>query len=176
MRNLNIPIFILPVIALTVVVIMFKKVINSVTNKLLFRRFTIKVLIIGIALNAAWELIQLPLYQNASYTLNHIAICSLASLADVIMMMLLYFGFALIYNEPYWHRQFSFQRLWILIVVGGIGGILGELRNINKGNWAYENSMPIIPGIDVGLYPVIQFMFLPALCYYLSLLFEKKVL
>ena len=36
------------------------------------------------------------------------------------------------------------------------------------GNWAYTDSMPIIPIVNVGISPILQFMILPLLIYLLS--------
>lgn len=54
------------------------------------------VIVISFLLNLLWELLQLPLYKNANYDFNHIAFCALATVADVLMILLLYFGLALI--------------------------------------------------------------------------------
>ena len=39
---------------------------------------------------------------------------------------------------------------------------------MSAGNWAYTNRMPIIPVIEVGLTPVLQFAILPVLVYGLT--------
>ncbi len=116
----------------------------------------------------------MPLYKDASFNLQHIAFCLLASVADAIMVLLLYFLFAFICKQPLWIKDLSLQRVLILMAVGGIGAILAEMRHLSQGNWAYASSMPILPFINVGLSPVLQFMFLPVLSYYLSFYFLKK--
>lgn len=89
------------------------------------------------------------------------------------MVLLIYFGFALIYKNPLWAEELTASRILALMLVGSIGAILAEMRHVSAGNWAYDKSMPIIPIVDVGLSPVIQFMLLPPLIYYLSFKMKK---
>ena len=49
-----------------------------------------------------------------------------------------------------------------------VGAIAAEMRHVSAGNWAYDESMPLLPIVDAGLSPVLQFMLLPALIYYSS--------
>jgi hypothetical protein len=56
----------------------------------------------------------------------------------------------------------------MVMIVGGAGAILMERRHISSGNWAYGETMPIIPVADVGLSPVLQFTILPVIIYYIS--------
>ncbi len=45
--------------------------------------------------------------------MEHIAFCALASVADVLMVLLLYFGLALLYKNPFWVQDFKWQGfLW----------------------------------------------------------------
>jgi len=77
--------------------------------------------------------------------------------------------FALIYKNPLWVEGLTFKRVFILIVVGAIGAILAEIRHLAAGNWSYAPSMPIIPLVNAGLSPVLQFMLLPVIIYLSSL-------
>ena len=62
-------------------------------------------------LNLVWELLQMPLYDSASFTINHITYCALGSVADAIMVLLLYLGFALIFKTPFWIHPLKRQRV-----------------------------------------------------------------
>ena len=168
MNNLNPLNFLVPVIALTLVVLLFIYLLKKVDDKAVFKRFVFTALVLAFLLNFAWEVIQMPLYKDASFNLGHIAFCALASVADAIMVLLIYFCFALIYKKPLWVEVLTAPRIFILMLVGAVGAIVAEMRHVSAGTWAYDNSMPILPVVDVGLSPVLQFMLLPALIYYLS--------
>ena len=132
--------------------------------------------ITGIALlmNLIWELVQMPLYKDALYDVQHIAFCALASIADALMVLLLYLAVALIFRNPLWIRHLKWQQIGIVILIGGIGAVLAEMRHLSLGSWAYADSMPIIPIVSVGISPFVQFMVLPLLIYFLSFLLLKK--
>lgn len=115
----------------------------------------------------------MPLYKDASYTIQHITFCALASVEDAIMVLLIYLCFALIYKNPLWVQNLTLPRILLLMLVGTIGAIVAEMRHVSAGNWAYGKSMPLLPIVDVGLSPVLQFMLLPTLIYYWSYKMKK---
>ncbi len=173
MNKLQPVIFLIPVIALILVVVFYFILLKRVTNKGTFTRFVFITAIFAFLLNFAWEIIQIPLYKSNVYDIQHISFCALASVADVIMVLLIYFGFALVYKNAFWIKNINIQRALLLILTGGIGAILLEMRHLSEGDWAYNSSMPIIPVVNAGISPVLQFMLLPLLIYYVSFLLLK---
>jgi hypothetical protein len=174
MEKLKLTIFILPVISLIVVTFFYLSILRKTTNKIVFRKMVIMTGLFALILNFGWELAQLPLYIGGSYTLMHISICALGSVADVIMVLLIYLALGLIYKNPLWVNEFTWQRKLVLIMIGGVGAVLGEMRHTGQGNWAYAPSMPLILILNVGLSPVLQFMILPLLVYYSSYYMVKN--
>ena len=168
MNNLKPIVFLIPVIALILAGMLYFSLLKKTTDKKVFNRYIFIISVLAFLLNFAWELIQIPLYKNASFNFGHIAFCALASLADVIMVLFLYFGFARIFNSLLWIQPLKWWRIVIVILTGGAGATLAEIRHLSLGSWAYTGSMPIIPIINVGISPVLQFMILPLLVYFLS--------
>lgn len=163
-------IFLFPVIALILVSILYFSLLKNATDKKVFNCYIFIITVLAFLLNFAWELIQIPLYKNAYYNVAHIAFCALASVADVIMVLLLYFVFALIFKNLQWIQHLKWQRLVIVILIGGAGAALAEIWHLSSGNWEYADSMPIIPIANVGISPVMQFMVLPLIVYFISFL------
>ena len=89
------------------------------------------------------------------------------------MVPLLYFGVALIFKNLRWIQHLKWQQIAIIILIGGIGAVLAEIRHLSLGSWAYADSMPIIPIVNVDISPVLQFMVLPLLMYSLYFLLLK---
>ena len=175
MNKLNPLIFLAPVIALALVVLLFIYLLKKSDDKVAFKRFVFTTLVLAFLLNFAWEVIQMPLYKDTSFSVQSVAFCALASIADVIMVLLIYFCFALVYKNPLWVQNSTAPRIIILMLVGVAGAIVAEMRHLSAGNWAYDKSMPILRGVDVGLSPVLQFMLLPALIYWLSYTMKKNI-
>lgn len=173
MNNLSPAVFFIPFIALILAVIGYLILLKKETNKSRFKLLVFIITIIAFVLNFIWEMLQMPLYKGMQINLQSVAVCALAAIADALMVILIYFCFALVYKKLRWVQQLTLFRFSILVLVGGIGAILAELRHTSLANWAYSKSMPVIPFVNVGLIPVLQFMILPACIYYLSYRFIK---
>jgi hypothetical protein len=174
MNSIKPIIFLLPLITLLVTGILFYFLLKKTADKQIFNRYIFTVTVVSFLLNLAWELIQLPLYKNAVYNFSHIAFCALATIADVLMVLLLYFGFALILKNLFWIQHVKLYQVAIVVLIGGAGAVLSEMRHLSLGSWAYDDSMPLIPLVNVGISPVLQFMLLPLIIYKLSFTFSKK--
>tara|TARA_R110001592_G_scaffold68626_1_gene210270 strand:- start:27434 stop:27955 length:522 start_codon:yes stop_codon:yes gene_type:complete len=169
--NFNLDLFVTPVIALSLVLwgyIYFSKLVK---NRNRFHKTLWAIALLAFGLNWIWEVAQGPLYEGFVFDLEHISFCGLASIADMFMVILLWFGFALIYKDIYWIGQMKGRRVFWLILAGGIGAILAEMRHTAAGNWSYAQDMPLIPWVEVGLSPVLQFSFLPLIIFF----FTKRI-
>ena len=175
MNDITPVIFLVPVIAFILISALYFYLVKKTTDRKGFNKFIFIIIILAFFLNFAWELIQIPLFKNPAYNFNHITFCALATLADILMVLLLYFGLAVIFKDPFWIQDLKFKRLFLLILIGGAGAVLFEMRHLSLGSWEYDKSMPIIPVVNVGLVPVLQFMILPLLIYSLSYKRLKKL-
>ena len=173
MNALRLGIFIGPIIAIVLAGVFYTHLTRKEANKSKARKFMILVALLGFLLNFAWEVIQMPLYAGTAYDKRHIAFCGLASIADSVMVLLLYLAFGLLYKNFYWIQKLTITRIFLLMLAGGIGAILAEIRHLSAGNWTYTESMPIIPIVNTGLSPGLQFVVLPVLVYYISFKFLK---
>jgi hypothetical protein len=168
MNDIKPIIFLVPVIVSVLITVLYFYLSKKTKDRKTFDRLLFSISIYALMLNFVWELLQMPLYKNSIYDIKHIAFCALASLADVLMVLLLYLGLGLIFKKPIWIQLLKFYRVFILVLIGGTGAVLSEMRHLSLGSWAYDNSMPLIPFFNVGLAPVLQFMILPLLIYFLS--------
>jgi hypothetical protein len=48
-----------------------------------------------------------------------------------------------------------------LVLVGGLGAIAAEVWHVWRGDWSYADPMPMLPIVEVGLSPILQFAMLP---------------
>lgn len=175
MDDLKPAIFIMPVVALSIVIILYVRFAKEASRKHLFKTFSLTVSTLAFLMNFLWELLHGPLYQGFTYNIKMISFFALASIADAIMVLLIYFSFSLVYKDPLWIKELSFKRGFLIVIVGGIGAVLTEIRHLSERNWSYDESMPIIPVVGVGLSPVLQFMLLPLLVSYISFYIVKKI-
>jgi uncharacterized protein YacL len=106
------------------------------------------VFIIAVALNGVWENIHSVLY--STYKGGEITefILVRASLFDGLVITMLvapFLIFPLLKNKSF-----------LIIIFGIIIGVFNEWYGLSTARWAYNDLMPIIPGIYVGLTPAIQ--------------------
>jgi hypothetical protein len=166
--------FIITGVALLLAIFLYQFLWRRAFFKQAFKRFSFKIIIIAFLLNFAWEMLQMPLYKGMGLNITSVAFCGMASVVDSVMALLLYYLFALLYREMFWILKYSLQRIVVLVLYGALGAIIVEIIHIYKGNWTYSRLMPVIPFVKVGISPVLQFMILPVLTYYMSFYFLSK--
>ncbi len=168
MQKLSLSIVLIPVIAISLDILLYVILLRKTTQPKIFKQYVLNVLLFAFLFNTVWEILQIPLYKEGAYSWSHVLFCVLASVADAIMVLLIYFGFSFIYKNPVWIKKMNPEKIIFLILAGGVGAVLAETRHLSIGTWSYATAMPIIPVLNVGLSPVLQFMILPSLIYVLS--------
>ena len=164
----------IPLVAILITVILYIFLLKKSEDKKIFKRYVLIMAVISFILNEVWELLQMPLYSSAYYNVEHIIFCTLGALADMIMILLLYLSYAFIYKNIFWIAQENWFKIFVVMLTGAVGAVLSEKRHLLLGSWAYDQSMPIVPFVNVGLSPVLQFFLLPVIIYFLSHLIISK--
>lgn len=132
------------------------------------RKLILLICLISFALNLVWENLQAPLYQGYANFWNHFPVCLWGTIGDVIIVLLLYFAFAAWHRDWYWIKTLSGWSVFTLGILGLVIGIGIEQWAVASARWAYTQAMPILPGLRVGLWPVLQMMILPGLTFFLA--------
>ena len=128
MTYLQPSLFIIPIIALSVVIVCYIYYAKKASDRKAFKQLILAISMVAFLANFAWEVLQGPFYSGYEYDIEHISFCALASVADVLMVLILYFGLTFFYKNPFWIKKITLFRLVTLILIGGIGAILGEIR------------------------------------------------
>jgi hypothetical protein len=118
--------------------------------------------VVSVSLNYLWELLQAPLFTAKSLSTNIWFHCFVASLGDGVIVLLL---FVLAWMATGRRNWFVHPRLYdyVILIVAGISlAVFIEWAAVHVfQRWAYSQSMPRIPGLEVGLVPVLQMLLLP---------------
>jgi hypothetical protein len=116
--------------------------------------------------NLAWEFAHMPLYTIwETGTTEQIILYGLHCTAGDILIALSVLVLALfVLGTPAWPGE-GYVRVGIFAVILGLGyTIFSEWLNIEvREAWAYRDVMPVIPMIDAGLTPMLQWIVLPVL-------------
>lgn len=99
MEKLTLGIFVVPIIALTLIITLYLYFLKKEINKHKYKQFVFTTAGGAFILNFVWELAHGPLYEGFKYDLNHVSFCALASVADMFMVLILVFAFGLIYKK-----------------------------------------------------------------------------
>lgn len=124
------------------------------------------VFILAFGLNLIWENLHSPLYVHYQGEAITFLMLLRAALVDAFIILVL---IRLLRLAP------SFSKLsWLIILFGIIVSIIMEYWALGSGRWAYAETMPIIPLLEVGLTPTIQLGLLAYLTYKLVFQFALK--
>ncbi|HLG54253.1 MAG TPA: hypothetical protein VI485_02915 [Vicinamibacterales bacterium] len=65
--------------------------------------------------------------------------------------------------------------MWIIsATAGAVSAVIVERVAVETGRWTYNDLMPILPVVNVGLWPILQMSLLPPLAFYSATRFIKK--
>ena len=120
----------------------------------------------GFFLNFAWEFLHAPLFrfeQQSSWSslLGCLLFCSGI---DALMMLTAYWTVALIRRDRYWFVRKSKADLVLMGSTALSIAFISEFTAIHyRDLWSYSPWMPVTPVLDVGVSPMLQWIFLPIL-------------
>jgi len=154
-------VLVLPIISIMGISLMYFYFRNEVENKSSYRFFVLNIALTALLLNTIWELLHGPLYKGYQYDWGHISMCLIAGVTDMLTTLIMLFGFGLFYKNIFWILKLSLSKILLIIVTGGTGTILLERWHIATGHWEYAENMPIVPWVEIGLTPLLQFTLLP---------------
>jgi len=127
------------------------------------------VFVFAFLLNYPWEVLQVPLYEGMAEAQHWdaIKVFTVATLGDGVIMLLAYWGAALLVRDRWWIARPRLAPMLTLIGIGVAITVLLERLAIVSDNpnwgWRYADAMPIIPALEIGVTPFLQWVILPLL-------------
>lgn len=130
------------------------------------------VALFALLLNYPWEFLQVPLYERMPQAPHWEAIkaCSRAAAGDAVIALAAYWAVAVWLRSRDWVLKptlaatLAFMGLGVLITTAlerlAVAGLWVE-------RWSYSALMPVVPGLGVGLSPMMQWLVLPPLVLWL---------
>lgn len=123
-------------------------------------------------LNLPWELWQVPLFDRMRTAPHWEAVktCSRAAAGDAVIALLAYWAVALVVRNRAWVVSPSASEVFGFAAFGVVITAVIErlaLDGLWIQGWSYSPLMPVVPGIGVGLSPLIQWLALPPLVIWL---------
>jgi len=126
------------------------------------------VAVFALLLNFPWEVLQMSLFVEMADAplVEAIKGCSQASLGDMVIMLIAYACVSLIARSRRWVLAPSRRELTGFVAIGvSITAVIEWLALGGRwiGSWTYAPEMPVVPGVGIGLVPLLQWVALPLL-------------
>ncbi len=111
--------------------------------------------------NLAWEVPHSLLYKTTTEmsVRQYVPRILNASAGDIIMIIMIFFGIALINKSLNW--PLNRKNMLLSILFGIVIAVIFEIYAQYTNRFEYLPKMPILPFINVGLTPVLQMIFTP---------------
>ncbi len=116
-------------------------------------------------LNFVWEALQTPFFVDINDKINTIIWYRFhCTLGDVVITLVCFWLVALITKSRSWFLNPTRNRLLLFVAFGVSYTIFSEIKNVSLNKlWGYSDLMPVIPSVEVGIIPLIQWIIVPPL-------------
>ena len=140
----------------------------------------LQLLMLALPLHLLWEIAQFPLYTvwhegDWSYILYGLVHCTLG---DLLIMLIAFWLLALVNRSRYWiYSSPVVLNIVFFTALGLAYTIYSEIVNTRiKDTWGYTELMPIVPAIEIGGMPFLQWLLIPSVLIWLMRLLQSKQL
>lgn len=124
------------------------------------------IVIFAALLNLPWEFLQVPFFSGMSREehWSGVKTCVRATLGDVMIMLVGYWIVTILFRRRHWVSQPRVRELLVFVGIGLGATVIIErlaLAGAWPGSWSYSERMYVIPVVEVGLAPILQWLLLP---------------
>ncbi len=131
--------------------------------------------LVAVAVNYPWELAQARLFTGMYDTRLQWFHCFVASLGDGVLVLLIFAIGALVSRKQAWFERPGAKGYVLMLMSGAFIGILVEWIAVHVAqHWAYAASMPLVPGLAIGVVPVMQMLVLPPSIFYVVAIWNRR--
>lgn len=124
----------------------------------------VNVVIFSLPLKLAWEFWQVSFFADLAQGPHWRSVlrCTQAAVGDVFISLLAYWAVCVTTRTRWWVKRPTSAQVVIFIGVGLAVTVLLEILATRVfGRWSYSETMPVVPGLGVGLLPLAQWLLLP---------------
>ena len=120
-------------------------------------------------LNYSWEVAQSPLFNGMGDIKTAWHHCIGSGLGDGLITLIVYAAACLIFRSLNWVFAMNGEKYALVALLGLLVGTSIEWFAINViHRWSYTPEMPLIPYINLGVFPVLQLAFLLPAIFFLA--------
>jgi len=130
----------------------------------------LQLLVLALPLELLWEIAQFPLYTvwhegDWVYIFYGLAHCTLG---DLLILLIAYWIVALLKRDRNWYLNTAVPSGALFTLMGATYTVYSEIMNVRiKGTWGYTELMPLIPVVNIGAMPFLQWLLIPPILLWL---------
>ena len=131
-------------------------------------QFIVALFVVAVLANYMWELLQSPFYAGMQINARTLGHCFLASLGDGVLVLFIYLLDWLTFRRREPSSPPARWRLAAMLATGFVVGAMVEWIGVyGLHRWSYDDAMPMLPVLRIGLMPILQMTILPPLIFFL---------
>ena len=124
------------------------------------------IFVVAVLGNYPWELAQAPLYVGMESFRAVWWHCFVASLGDGLVILGIFVAGWIALGRQTWFVHPGAQGYGVMLTTGlVIGGVIEWVAVPLLERWMYTAQMPLVPGLAIGVVPVVQMIILPPLIF-----------
>jgi hypothetical protein len=125
--------------------------------------------VVAVLFNYAWELAQSPLYAEMDSPRTVWWHCFVASLGDGLLVLLIFAVGWIAFHRQDWFVRPGVHEYGVMLAAGLVMSVSVEWIAVHiVGRWTYTERMPLVPGLGVGIVPILQMLVLPPLIFWVA--------
>ena len=143
-----------------------EKMPRGILRRTLTRNIDLNIGVFALLLNFPWEILQATLFVGMADGLFIDAIkgCAQGTVGDAVIMLLSYWTVSGIARSKDWIFTPSRKQLSLFVAIGVLITATIEWLATHGywvQSWKYSPAMPVVPGIGIGISPLLQWIVLP---------------
>ncbi len=127
------------------------------------------IFLVAVALNYPWELAHGPLFVGMDSFQAMWWHCFVAALGDGVLVWIIHAAGRAAFQRADWFARPGLAGYAVMLGMGlalAVGVEWIAVHTLHR--WTYTAQMPLIPGLGIGVTPVLQMLVLPPLIFYLA--------
>lgn len=130
--------------------------------------------VIAFGLHYLWEANHVVLYGGYEH-LTTLPITIYATIGDVAYTLGAFFFIALLKRDVNWLARMTKLDALVVAFIGFAVSLSVEYKALALGRWFYLDAMPVIPGFEVGLSPIVQMTVLLPATFLLAKFISRRI-
>ena len=121
---------------------------------------------VAVAINYVWEIAQSFLFVGMGSIRAVLWHCFVASLGDGVILCIIHGVGWGVFRRADWFARAGASQYGVMLGAGLVIASAMEWVAVHVlHRWAYTDLMPVVPGLDIGVIPVLQMLVLPPLVF-----------